>query len=253
MTACERRVDHRESAEAPGEPPGPRVLAEPRGAARDGGLPRAPPPRVPGADRLGRRPPRASGAHGRLDRARGPDRLHAPADRADLPLRQAARRRSSRASRSSTPRRTSTAATRAACSPKSYEGRPIKIEGNELHPASLGGTDVFAQASILNMYDPDRSQTLLGARADPALERAARGRQAGPRAGAAAPGRGAAPADDDRHLAHAAGADRRRPRRAARGEVDRLGAGRARERLRGHEARVRRGAAAASTRSTRPT
>ncbi len=43
---------------------------------------------------------------------------------------------------------------------KSYEGRPVKIEGNELHPASLGGTDVFAQGSILNMYDPDRSQTL---------------------------------------------------------------------------------------------
>jgi MoCo/4Fe-4S cofactor protein with predicted Tat translocation signal len=43
---------------------------------------------------------------------------------------------------------------------KSYEGRPIKIEGNALHPASLGGTDVFAQASVLNLYDPDRSQTL---------------------------------------------------------------------------------------------
>jgi molybdopterin-containing oxidoreductase family iron-sulfur binding subunit len=43
---------------------------------------------------------------------------------------------------------------------KSYEGRPVKIEGNELHPASLGGTDVFAQGFILNMYDPDRSQAL---------------------------------------------------------------------------------------------
>jgi MoCo/4Fe-4S cofactor protein with predicted Tat translocation signal len=43
---------------------------------------------------------------------------------------------------------------------RSYEGRPIKIEGNELHPASLGGTDVFAQAHLLNLYDPDRSQTL---------------------------------------------------------------------------------------------
>ncbi len=41
---------------------------------------------------------------------------------------------------------------------KSYEGRPVKIEGNDLHPASLGGTDVFAQGFILNMYDPDRSQ-----------------------------------------------------------------------------------------------
>src|SRR5712664_3750555 len=38
--------------------------------------------------------------------------------------------------------------------------RPTKIEGNEQHPASLGGTDIFAQASILGMYDPDRSQTV---------------------------------------------------------------------------------------------
>jgi MoCo/4Fe-4S cofactor protein with predicted Tat translocation signal len=38
--------------------------------------------------------------------------------------------------------------------------RPTKIEGNDKHPASLGGTDVFSQASILGMYDPDRSQTL---------------------------------------------------------------------------------------------
>jgi len=38
--------------------------------------------------------------------------------------------------------------------------RPTKIEGNDLHPASLGGTDVFAQASILGMYDPDRSETI---------------------------------------------------------------------------------------------
>lgn len=42
-------------------------------------------------------------------------------------------------------------------------GRPTKIEGNPAHPASLGSTDVFAQASILNMYDPDRSQTVLNA------------------------------------------------------------------------------------------
>ena len=42
---------------------------------------------------------------------------------------------------------------------KAQEGRPIKIEGNPLHPASLGATDVFAQAEILSLYDPDRSRT----------------------------------------------------------------------------------------------
>src|SRR5688572_13225858 len=41
---------------------------------------------------------------------------------------------------------------------KSHDGRPIKIEGNPDHPDSNGGTDTFAQASILSLYDPDRAQ-----------------------------------------------------------------------------------------------
>jgi len=43
----------------------------------------------------------------------------------------------------------------------SYDGRPIKVEGNPNDPISGGSTDVFAQAEILSFYDPDRSRTPL--------------------------------------------------------------------------------------------
>jgi MoCo/4Fe-4S cofactor protein with predicted Tat translocation signal len=46
---------------------------------------------------------------------------------------------------------------------KSHTGRPVKIEGNPGHPGSQGSTDVFSQAAILDLYDPDRSQTLTSA------------------------------------------------------------------------------------------
>jgi Fe-S-cluster-containing dehydrogenase component len=44
---------------------------------------------------------------------------------------------------------------------ESNMGRPTKIEGNPRHPASLGSTDIFAQAAVLQLWDPDRSQTVV--------------------------------------------------------------------------------------------
>jgi molybdopterin-containing oxidoreductase family iron-sulfur binding subunit len=43
---------------------------------------------------------------------------------------------------------------------ESHEGRPTHVTGNPDHPSSLGGTDAITQASVLNLYDPDRAQTV---------------------------------------------------------------------------------------------
>ncbi|GBE30475.1 MAG TPA: 4Fe-4S dicluster domain-containing protein [Bacteroidetes bacterium] len=51
-----------------------------------------------------------------------------------------------------------------------FEGRPTKIEGNNLHPSSLGKSNNFMQASILNLYDPDRSKKILNGGKEAAWE-----------------------------------------------------------------------------------
>jgi molybdopterin-containing oxidoreductase family iron-sulfur binding subunit len=73
---------------------------------------------------------------------------------------------------------------------ESQDGRPTKIEGNPRHPMSLGATSAWAQAEIMQLYDPDRSRVPLRAgkpqtwqafrdQIAPALEPARRERGAG--------------------------------------------------------------------------
>lgn len=56
---------------------------------------------------------------------------------------------------------------------RSFDGRPIKVDGNPQHPDSLGATKAVHQASILTLYDPDRQNGVsrrVGDRLQPATD-----------------------------------------------------------------------------------
>jgi hypothetical protein len=120
-------------------------------------------PRVPGrGERAARRhdAARHPDAARRVDLARGARRLPA-AGAPHRPVRRASRDGDPGGCRSTTRRRCRFGRAAYGLVVESHEGHPTKIEGNPRHPGSQGASSVRAQAAILNLYDPDRGQSLL--------------------------------------------------------------------------------------------
>ena len=141
----------------------PAVLAQPGRTGRHAALPRTPGTPVPWRDDgwfagFAARVPEADGGVAGPGR---PGRLHALAGGEAGPLRPSAGQPHARASRSATRRPWNSAAIAQGLLVTSYDGRPIKIEGNPTHPLNRGAADAIAQASVLEVYDPDRSRGVI--------------------------------------------------------------------------------------------
>jgi len=121
---------------------------------------------------------------------------------------------------------------------ESHLGRPTKVEGNDLHPASLGGTDVFTQASILGLYDPDRSQSVISMGISVVGSISGRDPRTAQRAESLA-GRGHPHSDADHFFAYARRSAAQFSEDLSAGQVARLRAGQSRQRPRRSEARLR--------------
>ena len=176
-----RQAAHSTARGATGER---RILAQPRRARGHPRVARVPRARVPrGRLRAARRrdPPHAAAAAGRVRRAAGLAACRRPEEHI-VPYVEAPEQVVP-----GVPRHYATTMPNGTSAyglvVESHEGRPTKVEGNELHPASLGSSSARVQASVLDLYDPDRSQLVLRKGAPSTLGRL-RGRLEGAREGA---------------------------------------------------------------------